>query len=109
MTQKTLESALLMLHFTEKDTNKEPDKVHRASARSIPGTGESALWSGVEPHSSTRMCSPTQKLEILYDPAIPLLGIYPDKTVVQKDTRTPVFIVAQRRGSKLNVHQKMKG
>ena len=26
------------------------------------------------------------------DPAIPLLGIYPDKTIVQKDTRTPVFI-----------------
>ena len=96
MTQKTLESALLMLHFTEKDTNKEPDKeVRRASARSVPGTGESALWSGVEPHSSTRMCSPTQKLEILYDPAIPLLGIYPDKTVVQKDARTPVFIAAQ--------------
>ena len=27
-----------------------------------------------------------------YDPAIPLLGIYPDKTVVQNDTCTPVFI-----------------
>ena len=31
------------------------------------------------------------KIELLYDPAIPLLGIYPDKTI-QKDTGTPMFI-----------------
>ena len=24
---------------------------------------------------------------LLYDPAIPLLGIYPEKTIIQKDTR----------------------
>ena len=29
-----------------------------------------------------------------YDPAIPLLGIYPEKTIIQKDTCTPVFTVA---------------
>ena len=34
------------------------------------------------------------KIELPYDPAIPLLGIYPDKTIVQKDTCTPMFIVA---------------
>ena len=34
------------------------------------------------------------KIELPYDPAIPLLGIYPEKTVIQKDTCTPVFIVA---------------
>ena len=27
-----------------------------------------------------------KKLELPYDPAIPLLGIYPDKTLIQKDT-----------------------
>ena len=27
-----------------------------------------------------------------YDPAIPLLGIYPEKTTTGKDTCTPVFI-----------------
>ena len=27
------------------------------------------------------------KIELPYDPAIPLLGIYPEKTVIQKDTR----------------------
>ena len=32
------------------------------------------------------------KIELPYDPAIPLLGIYPDKTIIQKDTCTPMFI-----------------
>ena len=34
------------------------------------------------------------KIELPYDPAIPLLGIYPDKTIIQKDTCTPVFTAA---------------
>ena len=34
------------------------------------------------------------KIELPYDPASPLLGIYPDKTITQKDTCTPVFIAA---------------
>ena len=34
------------------------------------------------------------KIELPYDPAIPLLGIYPKKTIIQKDTCTTVFIVA---------------
>ena len=34
------------------------------------------------------------KIELLYDPAIPFLGIYPDKTIIQKDTCTPMFIAA---------------
>ena len=34
------------------------------------------------------------KIELSYDPAIPLLGIYPEKTIIQKDTCTPMFIVA---------------
>ena len=29
-----------------------------------------------------------------YDPAIPLLGIDPEKTKIQKDTSTPTFTVA---------------
>ena len=32
--------------------------------------------------------------ELPYDPAIPLLGIYPNKTIIQKDTCTPMFIAA---------------
>ena len=34
------------------------------------------------------------KIELPHDPAIPLLGIYPEKTVIQKDTCTPMFIEA---------------
>jgi len=29
-----------------------------------------------------------------YDPAIPLLGIYPEETKIEKDTSTPKFIAA---------------
>ena len=34
------------------------------------------------------------KIELPYDPAIPLLGIYPEKTLIQKVTCTPMFIAA---------------
>ena len=34
------------------------------------------------------------KIELPYDPAIPLLGIYPEKTIIQKESCTTRFIVA---------------
>ena len=34
------------------------------------------------------------KIELPHNPAIPLLGIYPEKTIFQKDTCTPMFIAA---------------
>ena len=34
------------------------------------------------------------KIELPYDPEIPLLGIYLEKTLIQKDTCTPMFITA---------------
>ena len=34
------------------------------------------------------------KIELPYDPAILLLGIYPEKTIIQKDSCTPMFTVA---------------
>jgi len=34
------------------------------------------------------------KTELPYEPAIPLLDVYMDKTVIQKDTCTPLFIEA---------------
>ena len=33
-------------------------------------------------------------IKLPYDPAIPLLGIYPEKTKIEKDTCTPMFIAA---------------
>ena len=35
-----------------------------------------------------------RKIELSYDPAIPILGIYPEKTIIQKDTHTPMFTAA---------------
>ena len=34
------------------------------------------------------------KLELPYDPAIPLLGIFPEKTIIQKETCITMFIAA---------------
>ena len=34
------------------------------------------------------------KVELPYDPAIPLLGMYLEKTIIRKDTRTPMFTAA---------------
>ena len=34
------------------------------------------------------------KIELPYDPTIPLLCVYTDKTIIQKDTCTPMFIAA---------------
>ena len=34
------------------------------------------------------------KIELPFDPAIPLLGIYPEKTTTRKDTCTPMYIAA---------------
>ena len=33
-------------------------------------------------------------IELPFDPEIPLLGIYPEKIMIQKDTCTPVFTEA---------------
>ena len=34
------------------------------------------------------------KIKLPHDPVIPLLGIYPDKTVIQKDGCAPMFTAA---------------
>ena len=34
------------------------------------------------------------KIELLNDPAVPLLCIYTDKTIIRKDTCTSVFVAA---------------
>ena len=48
------------------------------------------------------------KIELPYDPAIPLLGIFLEKTLIRKDACTPMFIAALFTIAKiwkhLNVH-----
>ena len=34
------------------------------------------------------------KIELPYDPAVPLLGIYLEETLIRKDACTPMFIAA---------------
>ena len=33
-------------------------------------------------------------IELPYDPAIPLMGMYPEETIIEKDMYTPMFIAA---------------
>ena len=55
------------------------------------------------------------KIELPYDPEIPLLGIYPEKMkiLIQKDTYTSMFIAAlfiiSWYKSNLSVHEQMNG
>ena len=39
-------------------------------------------------------CLRQLKIELLFDPAIPLLGTYPEETTTHKDTCTPMFTAA---------------
>ena len=39
-------------------------------------------------------CLRKLKIELPFDPAIPLLGTHPEKTITRKDTCTPTFIIA---------------
>ena len=53
------------------------------------------------------------KIELPYDPEIPLLGIYPEKNIIQKESCTTMFIAAlftiARTWSNLSVHRQMNG
>ena len=42
---------------------------------------------------------PKLKIELPYDPAIPLLGIHTEETRIERDTCTPTFIAALGHGS----------
>ena len=53
------------------------------------------------------------KIELPYDPAIPLLGIYPEKTYFKKihvpQCSLQHYLQQPRHGSNLNAHQRMNG
>ena len=53
------------------------------------------------------------KTQLPYDPEIPLLGIYPEKATIQKDTCTKCslqhYLQWPGHGNNLNVHQQMNG
>ena len=47
-----------------------------------------------EPKLEQLLWQTVLKIALPYDPAILLLSIHPDKTVIQKDTHTPMFTAA---------------
>ena len=51
------------------------------------------------------------EIELLYDPAIPLLGLHSEETRIERDTCTPVLITALfiGHGSNQDAHQHMNG
>ena len=53
------------------------------------------------------------KTELPCGPTIPILGIYPEKTIIQKDTCAPKFMAAlftvAKSGHNPNVHQQKSG
>ena len=51
------------------------------------------------------------KIELSYDLAVPPLGIYLNKTTIQKDACNPMFIAVlfTRHGNNLNVHRQRNG
>ena len=54
------------------------------------------LLAGMKTDTTSRDCRRFLKkklrTKLSYNPAIPLLGIYPEETIMEKDTCTPVFI-----------------
>ena len=52
-------------------------------------------------------------IKLPYDPIVPLLGIYPEKTMIEKDRCTPVFTAAlltiARTWKQLDIHRQMNG
>ena len=75
------------------------------------------LLVGMQPSTATmeNMWRFLKKLEIelLYDPAIPLLGIHTEKARNERDTCTPMFVAAlftiARTWNKLDVHWQTNG
>ena len=53
------------------------------------------------------------KVELSYDPEMPLLSIYLEKTIIQQDACTPIFIAAPfpiaKTQKQLNVHKQRNG
>ena len=49
--------------------------------------GAATVENSMEVHQKTN-------IELPCDPVIPLLGIYPEKTLIQKDTSAPMFTAA---------------
>ena len=86
---------LVRTAITKKSTN---NKCWKVKVKSLKGVGKkepSALLVGMKTGTATMENSREVLKNLkLYDPAIPLLGIYPDKAIIQSDICTFMFIAA---------------
>ena len=48
------------------------------------------VWDSLQKKKKKRQLG----IKLPYDPTIQLLGIYPEKTIIERDTCTPMFIAA---------------
>ena len=90
------------------DCSPPGSSVHGDSPGKSPGVGCHGLLQGIfltqgsNPHllylphwqAGSLQLVPPGKPKLPYDPAIPLLGIHPEETITEKDTRAPVFTAA---------------
>ena len=86
-----------MLHWSEWPSSKSLQAIHAGEDGGEKGTllhcwweckSIAPLWNTVWRFLKNLGIKPP------YDPAIPLLGIYPEKTKIEKDTCTPMFTAA---------------
>ena len=80
-------------------TSHQSDWLSSKSLQTINVEKRESFYSGWNVIGRTSMENSMEVLKKLdmeqpYDPAIPLLGIYPEKTLIQKDTCNPTFIAA---------------
>ena len=87
------------------DCNSPGSSVHGDSPGKNTGVGCHALFQGICPNQGSNPGLPNcrwilyhliyqRSLELLYDPAIPPQGIYPEKNMIQKYIYTPMFTEA---------------
>ena len=86
-----------------------PFSVHLPRGVNSRGVYTTYIFSDLTTIFTVQRC--LKKLELPYDSAIPLLGIYSDKTIIQKDTCTCMFIATlftvTKTWKQLNVHRQM--
>ena len=68
--------------------------LERVWKKGNPPTLLVGMYTGAATMENSMEAPQKLKIELPYDPAIPLLDIYPDKTIIQKDTCTPMFTEA---------------
>ena len=71
----------------------EPDGLQSMESQRV-GHDWACIHTHTHTHTHTHRFLNKWTVKLPYDPAIPLLDIYPEKTTIQKESCTPMFIAA---------------